>query len=123
MIVFVPLGVFAGAIHLDPLAVFVLKFLAIMTLAPILGFATKRLSASMGCVVGELIHAMSGNAVEMTVSQNQPVIIPAKLIFIDLHCSTENWAGGYYTVEHNGDHNLVYLACKILTSWIEDKDN
>jgi hypothetical protein len=74
--VFVPLGVFAGAIHLDPVPVFVLSFLAIMTLVPILSFANKRLSASVGYVLGELIHAMFGNAVEMTVGQNQPVIIP-----------------------------------------------
>ncbi|KAN0109967.1 hypothetical protein V8E51_006354 [Hyaloscypha variabilis] len=67
MDVFVPLGIFAGAIHLDPVLVFILNFLAIMTLAPILGFATKRLSASVGYVLGELIHAMFGNAVEMTI--------------------------------------------------------
>jgi Ca2+:H+ antiporter len=49
-------------------AVFVLSFLAMFPLAELLSWSTEQLSASTGQVVGGLLMAAFGNAVEMIVS-------------------------------------------------------
>jgi hypothetical protein len=48
LLIFVPLGIFGGAIRLDQTVVFVLNFLAIMSLAPLLSSSTKMLSYNVG---------------------------------------------------------------------------
>lgn len=68
LVIFVPLGVFAGAVRWNPTAVFVLNFLAIMALASPLSFATKTLSNNVDYHLGGLINAVFGSAVEMIVS-------------------------------------------------------
>jgi Ca2+:H+ antiporter len=68
LLIFVPLGIFAGAVRLDPTAVFVLNFLAMMSLAPLLSSSTKMLSYNVGYHFGGLINALFGNEVEMIVS-------------------------------------------------------
>ena len=68
LIPFVPLGIFAGAVCLDPTTVFVLNFLAIMALAQLLSVATKELSAKLEYTLGGLVNAIFGNAVETIVS-------------------------------------------------------
>ena len=67
-LVFVPLGIIAGAVGWDPTAVFVLNFLAIIPLASLLGFATEELAAKLGQTIGGLMNATFGNAVELIVS-------------------------------------------------------
>ncbi|GAB1197258.1 hypothetical protein APSETT444_006551 [Aspergillus pseudonomiae] len=67
MLVFVFLGILAGARGWEPSAVFLLNFLAIFPLASLLSFATEELSKSVGQTVGGLINATFGNAVEMIV--------------------------------------------------------
>ncbi|KAI9714609.1 MAG: hypothetical protein M1828_001146 [Chrysothrix sp. TS-e1954] len=67
-LVFVPLGIIAGAVGWDPVAVFVLNFLAIIPLAALLSFATEELSAKLGQTIGGLMNATFGNAVELIVS-------------------------------------------------------
>ena len=69
MLVFVFLGILAGARGWEPSAVFLLNFLAIFPLASLLSFATEELSKSVGQTVGGLINATFGNAVEMIVSR------------------------------------------------------
>jgi hypothetical protein len=68
LIIFVPLGLLAGALPSDPTLVLVLNFLGIMALAPLLAFATKKLSSNVCFTLGQLINAVLGNAVEMIVS-------------------------------------------------------
>lgn len=68
LLVFVPLGIVAGALHWDSTAVFILNFLAIIPLASLLSFATEELSATMGQALGGLMNATFGNAVELIVS-------------------------------------------------------
>ncbi|KAF2193475.1 Calcium/proton exchanger [Zopfia rhizophila CBS 207.26] len=68
LLVFVPVGIVAGALHLDPTAVFVLNFIAIVPLAALLSFATEELSDKMGQTLGGLMNATFGNAVELIVS-------------------------------------------------------
>ncbi|KAK3711082.1 Vacuolar calcium ion transporter [Vermiconidia calcicola] len=68
LLVFVPVGIVLGALGMDPTAVFVVNFLAIVPLAALLSFATEELSAKMGQTIGGLMNASFGNAVELIVS-------------------------------------------------------
>lgn len=67
LLVFVPLGIIAGAMAWNQTAVFVLNFLAIMPLASLLSFATEELSVKLGQTLGGLLNATFGNAVELIV--------------------------------------------------------
>ncbi|KAJ5654529.1 hypothetical protein N7490_001532 [Penicillium lividum] len=68
LLIFVPLGIIAGALKWDSTAIFVLNFFAIIPLASLLSFATEELSATMGQALGGLMNATFGNAVELIVS-------------------------------------------------------
>lgn len=68
LLIFVPVGIVLGALDMDPTAVFVVNFLAIMPLAGLLSFATEELAAKMGQTLGGLMNATFGNAVELIVS-------------------------------------------------------
>lgn len=68
LLVFVPLGIIAGALGWNPTAIFVLNFLAIIPLAALLSFATEELSVNIGQTLGGLLNATFGNAVELIVS-------------------------------------------------------
>lgn len=67
LLVFVPLGIIAGAMGWSPTAVFILNFLAIIPLAALLSFATEELSVKLGQTLGGLLNATFGNAVELIV--------------------------------------------------------
>jgi len=84
-LVFVPLGIVAGATGWDPTWVFVLNFLAIVPLAGLLAFATEELAAKLGQTIGGLLNATFGNAVELIVSiialrQGQIRIVQASML-------------------------------------------
>jgi Ca2+:H+ antiporter len=66
-LVFVPLGLVAGAAEWDPTTVFILNFLAIIPLASLLAFATEELAVPLGQTIGGLLNATFGNAVELIV--------------------------------------------------------
>ncbi|KAJ5678327.1 Vacuolar calcium ion transporter [Penicillium maclennaniae] len=68
LLIFVPLGIIAGALGWDSTAIFVLNFFAIIPLASMLSFATEELAATMGQALGGLMNATFGNAVELIVS-------------------------------------------------------
>ncbi|TKA71585.1 hypothetical protein B0A55_08320 [Friedmanniomyces simplex] len=68
LLVFVPAGIILGALGLDPMAVFIVNFLAIVPLAALLSFATEELSVKLGQTIGGLMNATFGNAVELIVS-------------------------------------------------------
>lgn len=68
LLVFVPLGIIAGALKWSPAAIFILNFLAIIPLASLLSFATEELSVKLGQTLGGLLNATFGNAVELIVS-------------------------------------------------------
>lgn len=67
LLVFVPLGIVAGATHWNPVTVFVLNFFAIVPLAAVLSFATEEISVKLGQTMGGLLNATFGNAVELIV--------------------------------------------------------
>nr|POE47245.1 vacuolar calcium ion transporter [Quercus suber] len=68
LLVFVPVGIVLGALGMNPTAVFVVNFLAIVPLAALLSFATEELSVKLGQTIGGLMNATFGNAVELIVS-------------------------------------------------------
>jgi Ca2+:H+ antiporter len=67
LLIFVPLGIIAGAMSWDPTTVFVLNFFAIVPLAAVLSFATEEISMKLGETMGGLLNATFGNAVELIV--------------------------------------------------------
>ena len=71
LLVFVPLGIVAGATGWNPTVVFILNFFAIVPLAALLSFATEEISMKLGQTLGGLLNATFGNAVEMIVRQSR----------------------------------------------------
>ncbi|KAI9931768.1 hypothetical protein ASPWEDRAFT_37353 [Aspergillus wentii DTO 134E9] len=85
LLVFVPLGIIAGALGWDSTAIFTLNFFAIIPLASMLSFATEELAATMGQALGGLMNATFGNAVELIVSivalkENQIRVVQASML-------------------------------------------
>ena len=70
LLVFVPLGIVAGATGWNPTTVFILNFFAIVPLAAVLSFATEEISVKLGQTMGGLLNATFGNAVELIVGLN-----------------------------------------------------
>jgi len=68
LLVFVPLGIVAGAMGWNPTVVFILNFFAIVPLAAVLSFATEEIAVKLGQTMGGLLNATFGNAVELIVS-------------------------------------------------------
>jgi hypothetical protein len=68
LLVFVPIGIAAGTFGWPAEAVFVLNFLAIIPLAPLITFSIDKLSPNVGHAFGGLMKPTSGNMVEMIVS-------------------------------------------------------
>ena len=68
LLAFIPLSIVGAAQAWSPVAVFTLSFLAMFPLAELLSWSTDQLSASTGQVIGGLLMAAFGNAVEMIVS-------------------------------------------------------
>lgn len=75
LLVFVPIGIAAGTFGWPAEAVFVLNFLAIIPLAPLITFSVDELSPIVGHAFGELLKPTSGNAAEMIVSCLCPNVV------------------------------------------------
>ena len=69
LLVFVPAGIILGALDINPTAIFIVNFLAIVPLAALLSFATEELSVKLGQTIGGLLNATFGNAVELIVGR------------------------------------------------------
>jgi Ca2+:H+ antiporter len=81
LLVFVPIGIAAGALGWDPVAVFSLNFLAIIPLAPLIAFSTRELSASVGHVLGGLLKEALSNSVEIVVRHLCLSLMPCSTFF------------------------------------------
>ncbi|KAF2265793.1 Calcium/proton exchanger [Lojkania enalia] len=69
LLIFVPVGFALFYAHIDqPVAVFVVNFIAIIPLAAMLSYATEELAIRVGETFGGLLNATFGNAVELIVS-------------------------------------------------------
>lgn len=85
LLVFVPIGIAAGTFGWPAKAIFVLNFLAIIPLAPLITFSIDELSPSVGHAFGELMKPTSGNAIEMIVGiiavfRGQPLVARSSLL-------------------------------------------
>jgi len=65
LLVFVPAGIVATLLHWNAGLVFLFNFLAIVPLAALLGASTEALAVHTGQLIGALLNATFGNAVEM----------------------------------------------------------
>jgi Ca2+:H+ antiporter len=63
----VPVGIGLHFTKVNPLIIFIVNFLAIIPLAGILSFATEEIALRVGEVLGGLLNASFGNAVELIV--------------------------------------------------------
>jgi Ca2+:H+ antiporter len=63
-----PVGIALYYAHVDPVVVFVINFIAIIPLAGMLSYATEEIALRTGEVIGGLLNASFGNAVELIVS-------------------------------------------------------
>jgi len=70
LLIFVPLGIIAGQQEWSAASRFWLNFAAIVPLAGVLGAATESLAVHTGEMIGGLLNATFGNAVEMIVTIN-----------------------------------------------------
>jgi Ca2+:H+ antiporter len=67
LLVFVPIGIVAGALGWADVAVFFLNFLAMIPLAPLIALSTWELSTNVGWVFGGLLNIVLSNAVKTIV--------------------------------------------------------
>ena len=65
--VFLPLGLAAEVFHMNPIAIAIFNFLAIIPLSEKVSDLSDKLSDAFGDLLGALINATFGNAVELIV--------------------------------------------------------
>ena len=80
-----PVGIAVYYAGVNPVAVFVINFIAIIPLAAMLSYATEEIALRTGEVIGGLLNASFGNAVELIVSiialaKDQVLIVQTSLI-------------------------------------------
>lgn len=68
LVIFIPIGIASHFTSWPATVPFIINFIAIIPLAKLLGFATEDLSLRVGEVLGGLLNATFGNAVELIVS-------------------------------------------------------
>ncbi|KAJ5179857.1 hypothetical protein N7492_003067 [Penicillium capsulatum] len=68
LIIAAPVGIALYAVHANPVAIFVVNFIAIIPLAAMLSYATEEIALRTGEVIGGLLNASFGNAVELIVA-------------------------------------------------------
>ncbi|KAJ5375239.1 Sodium/calcium exchanger membrane region [Penicillium concentricum] len=85
LLVAAPVGIALYAVGANPIAVFVVNFIAIIPLAAMLSFATEEIALRTGETIGGLLNASFGNAVELIVAiialvQGKTPIVQTSLI-------------------------------------------
>lgn len=58
----VPVGIIVNYLHITPVAIFVINFIAIIPLAALLSYATEEIAIRTGEVMGGLLNASFGSA-------------------------------------------------------------
>ncbi|KAJ5815403.1 vacuolar calcium ion transporter [Penicillium riverlandense] len=80
-----PVGIALNYVNVNPIAVFVVNFIAIIPLAAMLSYATEEIAMRTGETIGGLLNASFGNAVELIVAiialvHKQVLIVQTSLI-------------------------------------------
>lgn len=68
LIIAAPVGIALHAVNSNPIAIFVVNFIAIIPLAAMLSYATEEIAMRTGETIGGLLNASFGNAVELIVA-------------------------------------------------------
>ncbi|GFF66724.1 vacuolar calcium ion transporter [Aspergillus lentulus] len=68
LLIAAPVGIALNYVDVDPVAVFVVNFIAIIPLAALLSYATEEIAIRTGETIGGLLNASFGNAVELIVA-------------------------------------------------------
>ncbi|KAI9732333.1 MAG: hypothetical protein M1834_001540 [Cirrosporium novae-zelandiae] len=68
LLIAVPVGIALANIDVNPLAIFIVNFVAIIPLAAMLSYATEEIALRTGETIGGLLNASFGNAVELIVA-------------------------------------------------------
>ncbi|KAI9784850.1 MAG: hypothetical protein M1816_000695 [Peltula sp. TS41687] len=85
LLIAVPVGIIINYLHVNPVAIFIVNFIAIVPLAALLSYATEEIALRVGETLGGLLNATFGNAVELIVSviallKNEIIIVQTSLI-------------------------------------------
>lgn len=123
LLVFVPLGI-ASHFVWSPTVTFIMNFLAIIPLAKLLGFATEDIALRTGEVIGGLLNASFGNAVELIISvialtQNLVVVVQASMLGsilsnLLLVLGMCFWGGGYYHKTQHFNKTVAQTSASLL---------
>ncbi|KAG1440539.1 hypothetical protein G6F56_011878 [Rhizopus delemar] len=123
LIVFVPIGI-ASHFVWSPTVTFILNFLAIIPLAKLLGYATEDIALRTGEVIGGLLNATFGNAVELIISiisltQNLVVVVQASMLGsilsnLLLVLGMCFWGGGYYYKTQHFNKTVAQTSASLL---------
>ncbi|OJD16291.1 calcium/proton exchanger [Emergomyces pasteurianus Ep9510] len=125
LLVMVPVGIAVHHAHIDPIAVFVVNFIAIIPLAAMLSYATEEIALRTGETLGGLLNASFGNAVELIVSllalfKREIVIVQTSLIGsilsnLLLVLGMAFFLGGINRIEQNFNVTVAQTASSLLT--------
>ncbi|KKZ60120.1 Ca2+:H+ antiporter [[Emmonsia] crescens] len=125
LLVMVPVGIAVHYAHIDPIAIFVINFIAIIPLAAMLSYATEEIALRTGETVGGLLNATFGNAVELIVSllalfKHEIVIVQTSLIGsilsnLLLVLGMAFFLGGINRIEQNFNVTVAQTASSLLT--------
>ncbi|KAK2796241.1 hypothetical protein FQN50_009631 [Emmonsiellopsis sp. PD_5] len=142
LLITVPVGIALHHVHVDPIAIFVVNFVAIIPLAAMLSYATEEIALRTGETVGGLLNATFGwviyappgqierltksrNAVELIVSllalfKDQIVIVQTSLIGsmlsnLLLVLGMSFFLGGINRMEQNFNVTVAQTASSLLT--------
>ncbi|CAO3677359.1 unnamed protein product [Rhizopus stolonifer] len=123
LLVFVPLGIVSHFVWPSTVT-FILNFLAIIPLAKLLGFATEDIALRTGEVIGGLLNASFGNAVELIISiisltQNLVVVVQASMLGsilsnLLLVLGMCFWGGGYYHKQQHFNKTVAQTSASLL---------
>jgi hypothetical protein len=108
LLIFVPLGIIAGATGWNPTTVFVLNFFAIIPLAAILSFATEEISIELGETLGGLLNATFGNAVELIVCLKTSMTMSKLLTWLGEHCSSKTRPNPDRSIKHARQYSVQH---------------
>ncbi|SAM02076.1 hypothetical protein [Absidia glauca] len=123
LLIFIPFGIISHFFW-GPTATFVLNFIAIIPLAKLLGDVTEDIALRTGEVVGGLLNATFGNAVELIVSiialsQNLVVIVQSSMLGsilsnLLLVLGMCFWLGGYRYKEQVFNVTVAQTSASLL---------
>ncbi|ORX49495.1 calcium/proton exchanger [Hesseltinella vesiculosa] len=123
LVIFIPFGI-ASHFVWSPTVTFVLNFIAIIPLAKLLGFATEDIALRTGEVIGGLLNASFGNAVELIISiisltQNLVIVVQASMLGsilsnLLLVLGMCFWFGGYKFKEQSFNVTAAQTSASLL---------